>query len=254
VEVQLEVSLLTGFMLALVRAGAWMAVCPPFATRAIPVQVKVGFSVALAIVVAPKMQGRLTSLETGPFVFGLVKEAVIGLVLGFTVQLVFSAVQAAGSLIDLFGGFTLATAYDPLSLSQSSVFGRLYGLIATTLLFALDGHVLLVRGFLRSFDLGSPTAAGLAESATTGLGRLMLAAFEIAAPLIGALFLADVVLGLLTRSAPQLNAFALGFPLKILLSIVLAGLCLPLLPETVLSLVEAGVTGGLRIVGAGSKG
>ena len=239
------------FLLALVRASAWVAVCPPFSSRVVPSQVKIGLSVALALSVAPRPAATARALEgNGEFIFAIVREASIGLGLGFAVLLIFSAVQAAGSMIDLFGGFTLSQAYDPLLQNQASVFGRLYGQVATALLFTFGGHLLLVRGFLRTFEITDKmTAQGASLLAISGITRLMLAALEVAAPLLGALFLTEVVLGLLSRSAPQLNALQLGFPLKILLTITLAGIALPLLPDTVRTLVTSGVTGGLRLVG-----
>ena len=164
-------------------------------------------------------------LEAGPLIGATVLQVFAGLALGFVAVLVFSVFQSAGSLIDLFSGLTIAQVYDPLSGSASGSFGRFYQLLATTLLFAIDGHLLLVRGFLTSFDAAPlteiSTGAG-AEVLTRGIGLFFLAAIEIAAPLLAALFLTEVALGLLSRAAPQMNVFVLGIPLKILLTFTLA--------------------------------
>ena len=79
----------------------------------------------------------------------------IGAALGFLTRLLFSAVEAAGSLIDLSGGFSLAFAYDPLSATNTSVFGRFYGVLATTLIFATNAHLVILQGFLRTFSIAA---------------------------------------------------------------------------------------------------
>ncbi len=246
-------ALLTGFLLALVRASAWMLLVPPFGTRAIPSQVKVGLAAALAIPVAHKVGADAPALEIGPLIGAIVLQIAVGVALGFLVQMFFAAVQAAGELIDLFGGFTVAPAFDPLSNAQSSTFGRFYQLLATMLLFALDGHILLVRGFLTSFDAITATGPSLDDFSGEiigDLGTFFVAAIEIAAPMLAALFLAEVALGLLSRAAPQMNVFMVGFPFKIGLTLVLAGLALPLLPGTVESLLGHALRGGAGLTKA----
>lgn len=253
-HLEASTSLITGFVLVVVRASAWLVVAPPFNTRMIPAPAKIGLAVALALPVAPRIAANAPAPETAPLVTAAALQVAIGLTLGFVALLLFSAVQAAGSLIDLFGGFTLATAYDPLSNAQTSMFGRIYSLLAVTLLFATNGHLLLFRAFLSSFDavpLGTmPALHELSRLLTTDLTLFFLSALQIAAPLLAALFLAEVALGLLTRAAPMMNVFALGFSLKILLTLLLAGMTFSLLPGTVHSLVEHILRGGVVVTRA----
>jgi flagellar biosynthetic protein FliR len=173
---------------------------------------------------------------------GAAVQVVTGAALGFLTYLLFAAVQAAGDLIDLFGGFALAFAFDPLSNSQNSVFGRMHQMLAVVLLFALDGHLLIIRGFLQSYDTipldGAVPVDDLAALLTTGVSSFFLAALQIAAPLLGVLFLVDLSLGLLSKIAPALNPFAIGFPAKILATLLLVGVTLPLLPGAVKSVVD----------------
>src|SRR5690606_23007863 len=156
------------------------------------------------------------------FVLELLSQVVIGAGLGFLVALTFAAVQSAGSFLDLFGGFQLASAFDPMSMSNGAHFARLYQMTAIVLLFASDAHQMVIAGLTRTFDalpLGAVLDLGaLGASLTTGLTQMFLAALQIAGALIVVLVLADAGLGLLTRVAPALNVFALGFPLKILLA------------------------------------
>ena len=249
----LPVDLLLGFLLAMVRTAAWLVVAPPFNTRMVPITVKVGLAVALAVPVAPRVAETAPPPELAPLVTAVLLQVGVGLALGFVVQLLFAAVQAAGELIDLFAGFTIAATYDPFTNANQAVFGRLYQLLATALLFATGGHLLLVQGLLDSFAAvpsGLPDLGATSSELLDALGLFFLSALEIAAPLLGALFLAEVALGLLSKAAPQMNVFTLGFPIKIMLTLLLAGLALPLLPNAVQGLVTAATRSGSVVVAA----
>jgi len=231
--------------LAGVRVTAFVVIAPPFSHNSIPLRIKAMLGVGLAIAVAPRVTDDYVSQEVGPFLLALTGELIVGLTLGFLVMLAFSAVQSAGGLIDLFGGFSLAQAFDPMSMVNGAQFSKLFHFFALALLFVTDGYQLVLGGLFRSFG-AIPVGAGLdvprtGELMLTGLGQMFLSALQIAAPLIVVLFLADVGLGLLTRVAPALNAFALGFPLKILLTIIFAGVVVSALPGIVEAVTEDAV-------------
>lgn len=237
-------------MLAGVRLVAFFVIAPPFSYRAFPATVKVILGLGLAIGVAPRVAEGYASLETGPFLLALLTQLVVGLSLGFLVFLVFAAVQSAGALIDLFGGFTLAQAYDPQSQVNGAQFTRLFQMASLALLFASGGYQLIVAGLVRSFDAvpltGTFDLGGLASVLVTALSQMFLSSLQIAGPLVVVLFLADVGLGLLTRVAPALNAFQMGFPIKIGLTVVFAGALFMALPSVVSSLTGdavAAITG-----------
>src|SRR5687768_14656244 len=186
----LSTDLVLGFVLAVVRASAWLLVSPPFNTRMLPAQAKIAFAVALAIPVAPQVAANAPAPEVGPLIMATLMQVGAGLTLGFLTQLIFAAVQAAGELIDLFAGFTIAATYDPFSGSNQAVFGRFYQILALALLFAIDGHIMLVRGFMDSFaamPTGVPDFESISELLIDNLGMFFLAALEIAAPILGAL-------------------------------------------------------------------
>jgi flagellar biosynthetic protein FliR len=240
-------------MLAGVRIAAFLMIAPPFAGRTIPGTVKAMLAMGLGLLAAPRataaagpLVGTSVASGTATFIGDLLMQVVIGGALGFLVAMVFAAVQSAGNLIDLFGGFQLAAAFDPLSQTSSAQFSRLYTMTAIVLLFASDAHHMIIAGLVRSFDalpLGTPlNLAAVGQAATDGLTNLFLAALQVAGPLIVVLFLADVGLGLLTRVAPALNAFALGFPLKILLTVSLGVTAYLALPQIVSSLTDSAVT------------
>ena len=112
---------------------------------------KVGLAAALALVVGPRLADQAVPLEAGPLLSAAVLQVAAGLALGFLGVLLFATFSFAGGLIDLVSGYSVAQLFDPGNNAPVSIFGQFYGVLATTLLFAIDGHLLLVRGFLTSF-------------------------------------------------------------------------------------------------------
>lgn len=228
--------------LAAVRLTTFLVIAPPFSYRAIPARVKAMLGIGLALAVSGAVAPGYEPLDTGAFLLALTAQAIIGALLGFFVLVCFSAIQAAGSLIDVFGGFQLAQAFDPQMLVNGAQFTRLFQMTALALLFASSGYQLILAGLVRSFDaVPVDGMVGLADPASaliTAVSQMFLAAVQIAGPLLLVLFLADVGLGLITRVAPALNAFAMGFPVKILLTLILAGAVMITLPSLVGALTE----------------
>ena len=250
--ITLDAGWLEGMALACIRITAFLVVAPPFSHQGIPVRIKAMLGVGIAVAVVPTVQhGGFAVDDVGPFLLALVAEALTGLALGFLVMLVFSAVQAAGGLVDLFGGFQLASGYDPQMNVNGAQFTRLLQMVALALLFASDGYQLVLGGLIRSFTAiplgGRIDMAHVADAVTTGLSQMFLAAVQIAGPLIVVLVLADVGLGLLTRVAPALNAFSLGFPLKILVTVAVGAIAFVALPQIVTGLSDRAlaVLGGM---------
>ena len=249
--VELAPALVTGYLLAMVRAVAWVFVCPPFGNRSVPTIVKVGLAAALTLVVGPRLADQAVPLEVGPLLSAAVLQVAAGLALGFLGVLLFATFAFAGGLIDLASGYSVAQLFDPGTQAPASIFGQFYAVLATTLLFAIDGHLLLVRGFLTSFEAAPLTSLSvdtLAKLLTGDITLFFVAALEIAAPLLAALFLSEAAMGLLSRAAPQMNIFQLGLPVKILVTLSLAGLALPLLPDAVSGITNQIVRQGLTLV------
>ena len=154
--------------------------------------------------------------------------------MGFVTYLLFEAISAAGSLIDVFGGFSLAQGFDPLGLNSTTVFGNLHQMLATMLLFVTNGHLLVIGGLLSTFRFlpvgAGPDLHGGTDVLMTAFRMFFVTAVQIALPMIAVLFLADLGLALLTKVAPQLNAINVMFPAKIGLTLLLVGLSFPVLP------------------------
>ncbi|MFC3689512.1 flagellar biosynthetic protein FliR [Aquipuribacter hungaricus] len=233
---------LAALLLGSLRVVGWLLVAPPFSGRAVPAPAKALLSVALALPLLPTLREDLPPMELGPFLGAAVVQLLVGLSLGFLCFLLFAAFRTAGDIIDTVGGFALASAFDPLNQSQAAVIGRLQGLLASTLLLVSDGWLVVWHGFFRSYEvlpLGAPfDTAVVASAVTDAIATMMLSAVQIAAPMIAVLFVADVGLGLATRVAPALNAFALAFPLKILLTLTLVGYTFVALPDLVAGSAE----------------
>jgi flagellar biosynthetic protein FliR len=246
VNLTLDFVWLEAVALAGVRMIAFLVVAPPFSFNAFPLRIKGMLAIGLALAVAPRVVPGYVSPDTGGFILALLLEIVVGGVLGFLVLVVFSAIQSAGNLIDLFGGFQLAQGFDPQSMVNGAQFTRLYQMTALALLFASGGYQLILGGLARSFGalpLGGGIDLAVPMQAITGaVSQMLLAAVQIAGPLIVVLFLADGGLGLLTRVAPALNAFALGFPLKILITLTLGAAGFLALPGIVASLTDDAVS------------
>ncbi len=246
--------ILVAVLLASVRALAWMMAVPPFNSRMIPARVKALVSVAIGLVVYPALIDSAPSTsDTGAFVTAIAEQIVVGISLGFVTALFFAAMQAAGSIIDLFGSFSVASAFDPFSGAVNAVFGRFYNILATALLFATDGFAMIVRGFATSYralPVGEVLSMeALARLLTTGIDQMFLAALQIAGPLVAVLFCTDVALGLLTRVAPGLNVFSIAFPVKIGLTLLIASTALVLLPQAFNGLMDRAVRAVLDLLG-----
>ncbi|MEQ6901966.1 flagellar biosynthetic protein FliR [Nocardioides sp. YIM 152588] len=249
---------LLALLLASVRVAAWLVVVPPFSTRAIPVMGKVVLSVGLAMAMAPTLASSPLPSTVVELAISALLQVLIGVGMGYVTMLLFAAVAAAGSLVDLFGGFAVASAWDPLSANVNTVFGRFHQMLFTALLLVSGGHLLVIGGLLSTFSyvpLAGPTglfdASGWPELLITAFSMFFTVAVQIALPMIAVLFVADLALALLTKVAPQLNAINVMFPAKIGLTLLLLGLTFPLLPGAVSRIVDLANEAMATMVGAG---
>lgn len=234
------------FIMAATRCGAFLTVAPPF-QGAVPAKIRAGLSIALALALAPHLASQqVPTDDTGALMLALVFQAGIGLALGFLVFVLFQAAQSAGSAIDTFAGLTAAQIYDPMSRSNSSPMGRLYQILGTLVLFVTGGHLLIIGGLVRSFD-AAPVSGfhtdRLAELLTVDVSQMLLAALQIAAPMLGVLFITELLLGLASKAAPQLNILVVGFSVKGLVLLTVGAAAIPLvvvvIPQLTTKAVDA---------------
>ncbi|MGD9722852.1 MAG: flagellar biosynthetic protein FliR [Pirellulales bacterium] len=205
------------FVLALVRIGALVAVAPVFGAAAVPWRLRGGLAVALALLVTTVEAGRITSLPDSAAGLLVVAggEALVGLVLGLGVALLFSALQVAGQIISQMSGMQLAEVLDPQLGGQTPVVSQLLFYLTLAVFLSIGGHRQVLEALLDSFATlpagqgAQPTT--VAAAMTSVLANSFVLGVRAAAPAMVALLVATLVLGLIGRALPQLNAFAFGF-------------------------------------------
>ncbi|MDR0564404.1 MAG: flagellar biosynthetic protein FliR [Azoarcus sp.] len=207
---------LAAFMFPLVRLLGMMMAAPIFSNRGMPVRLRlaVGLGIAIAVLpAAPPMPNIAPGSGIGLLILG--EQVLIGAAIGFTIRLVFAAIDVAGSFIGMQMGLSFALFFDPSSGGQSAVLADFMGMVAAMLFLALDGHLILVELVVRSFEW-LPVGASLQGKGWSLIPRAGAAVFStgflLSLPLLAVLLVTNTALGVLTRAAPQLNLFAIGFP------------------------------------------
>jgi len=175
----------------------------------------------------------------------LVQQLVIGLAIGFSMRLVFSAVDLAGQLISMSMGLGFASFYDPQSQGQSTAVNQFLVLLAMLIFLSLDGHLMIVSAIADSF-ISMPIAvngAGIDPMKIAMWGETIFSAgLLLALPAVTALLITNMALGILTRTAPQLNLFGIGFPITLSIGFVVLALALPGMLKPIENFIEQGVS------------
>jgi flagellar biosynthetic protein FliR len=216
----------------LVRVLALFAVAPLLSHRAVPARVKVALAVGITAVLVPTIPTPpITDALSGAGIALLVQNILVGLMLGFAVRLVFAALELAGELIGLQMGLSFAGFFNPASGMTQNAVGSFMSLLALLMFLAIDGHLMLLHALGESFRLfplapGEALPLDLAGIARLGSGMFSIA-LSLALPFLAVMLLTNVVLGVLARVAPQLNVFAIGFPLTLLVGLATLMLMLP---------------------------
>jgi flagellar biosynthetic protein FliR len=253
VTIAVNASWLIAFLLVMARALAWLLVVSPFASRkVVPTVALLGIAAGFGFLVTPQLETSSLPTTTPSLIGAIVAQVLTGAALGFVIQLLLSAVTAAGSILDLVGGLTLPPAIDPLSLDQTPLMGQFYQQVVVLLLFVTGGYLLMIEGFVNSFRGPGFTLAGsgrVASVLVTDLGVFFTSALEIAAPVMVVLFAAQIVLALLSKAAPQVNVWILGFPLQVFLVLVLVAVAISAIPGFLTNILTRGLGDGARMFG-----
>ncbi|APZ43021.1 flagellar biosynthetic protein FliR [Acidihalobacter ferrooxydans] len=221
-----------GVIWPFIRIGSMFVAAPIFGAGSVPVRVRL----ALALVLAWALQPYLPSVPPIDPVSleGLLVSAsqvLIGIVMGFILQMVFSAMVLAGQAIALSMGLGFAVFVDPQSGAQVPTVSQIYVILATLLFLSMNGQLMLIDMLVRSFRLMPVGPLMLSNNAlweiVTWGGTMYAAAMLVALPAVAALMLVNLAFGVITRAAPQLNIFAVGFPLTLMLGLVLIMFSLP---------------------------
>jgi len=246
---------LMAYLLAAVRILGWIALAPPFNNKSIPMMAKVTLALGLSFAIAPMLAKQPVPQTTVQLIVVVMTQVLIGAAMGFITQLLFDTIAAAGSMIDILGGFQVASAFDPLSYNVNSVFGRFHQMLAIMLLFASGGHLLVIGGLLKTFQyvplMTFPDITGWGDAMTTAMSLFFSVALQIALPLAAVFFITDLSLALLTKVAPALNAMNVMYPAKIGLTLLLVGLSFPALPEATSRVVDLVLQAMSAMAGSG---
>jgi len=248
---------LAAFMFPLARVLALMASAPVFSSEGVPMQTRLVIGLAIGLGLAPALPP-MPPVSPGSWlgIAVLIQQVLIGVTLGFAMRIVFSAVDMAGELIGLQMGLSFATFYDPETSSQTPVVSEFLSLLATLLFLALNGHLLLMSVLSESFNLLPVSAVPFASKGIAALlawaAILFSAGVMLALPLIAALLIANIALGVLARVAPALNIFAVGFPVTIVSGFAVLLLSLPYFGAALERLYDRGFFALSGIIKAGS--
>lgn len=222
---------LATFIWPFVRILALVGSAPILGNPSVPARVKIGLAFLLTLVLAPVL-GPMPAVEPGSAIglLILVQQILIGVAIGFAMRIVFTAVEMAGQIAGMQMGLGFATFFDPQNAAQMPVVGQFLGLLATLLFLAMNGHLLLIEVLAQSFKalpVAAPpySAAGWRVLAGWG-GEVFLAGLLLSIPIMAALLITNLALGIMTRAAPQLNVFSVGFPITLAAGFVVLAVAL----------------------------
>lgn len=216
----------TVFLLIFVRVAAFFVTMPLFSYRTIPAFFRIGFAFFLAWLMYYSIDVQGFEID-GEYFMLLIKEAMVGIFIGFIAYLILAAIQIAGGFIDFQMGFAIANVIDPQTGTQSPLMGQYLYSFALLLLLALNGHHLILDGIFYSYQfipidklVFSFGDANVVEFITHSLSKMFVIAFQMSIPVVATIFLVDIALGIIARTVPQLNIFVVGFPVKIAVSFI----------------------------------
>jgi flagellar biosynthesis protein FliR len=205
------------------RALALFTALPVLGTRTVPTRVRIALAGFIALAAQPSLpllaSAAQVALDSPAALLLVVQQLVIGLSLGFAVRLVFAAVEFAGELIGLQMGLNFAGFFDPLSASAATASSRFFGTIVAWLFIVLNGHLLVIAALVQSFTafpIGPEPFAFLHQVQPHRWGaEIFSTGLWIALPMVTMLLFVNFVLGAISRVAPQINIFAIGFPVTL---------------------------------------
>lgn len=237
---------IAAFLWPLARILGLISAAPVFGNRSVPARIKLALGVMLALIIAPTVPA-LPALEpmSASGLLILAQQFIIGLAMGFAMRIVFSAVEMAGEITGLTMGLGFATFYDPLTRGQSSAISQFLTLLTILVFLAANIHLALLATLAESFSTlpisSSPAGALRFQQIANWGGQIFSAGVQLSLPMIAALLITNIALGILTRAAPQLNLFGIGFPITIGVGFIMIALALPYLATPLERLLQDGI-------------
>ncbi len=246
------------FIWPFLRITALLLSEPMLGNRGVPTRIRLGIAVILTVTLAPMLPTPPTvNVLSAQGIVMAAQQLMIGLVLGLSMRMVLNGIEMAGHIAGLSMGLGFATFFDPQNGAQSPVLAQFLGIFAMLVFFALNGHLIVISALFDSFQIlpistAPLNAAGFAGVAQAG-AQMFLVGLMLSLPLIAAILVANIALGVLTRAAPQLNLFAVGFPITIAAGFAVMLMALPYLLPPIARLMEEGAAQGLKLIGLFAK-
>jgi len=251
----LTTSQIAGFFLIFLRIGALMSTAPIFSSQRVPLQLRAALSLLLALLLQPVIAPDGPTVPSMPvFAMLAIREVAVGLVIGYLASLIFSIIEMAGEIQDMQAGFGFAGVVDPAMQRSSAILGQFQMVLMWLIFLMVNGHHMLLQAVTDSFAIVPLGKFTYTTEMTANMVQLTMTilfiALRISAPVLGAVLLSDLGLGMLQRTAPQLNIIAVGFPIKITVAVAVVCLALPFITGVFRDLVPfmrtaiTGVLGG----------
>ena len=240
------------FLLVLSRWAGMIMLAPVFGARGVPAMVRLILAASMTVIIYPLIQATNPSIpiELLPYVAVVIKEGLVGLVIGFLIYLLTAVLQGAGQLIDFQMGFTMGAAIDPVYGFQSPMMGNFQIILATMLMLSTNSHHYLIAAMVKSYAYIPINPSNLPSNYlfyVQLVSHVFALAIQLAMPIFGALLVSDVGVGLLSRTVPQLNIFAVIFPVKIVFGFVILFLSIPFFGETIARLFNSNMSWVLEL-------
>jgi flagellar biosynthetic protein FliR len=219
------------FILVLGRISPLFILAPLFSSKLLPGRARTIVAVGLAVGIAPiaSHAGNGAKVSLDPLGFGglMLKEVLVGLAFAFALGALFAAVAAAGSFADLLVGFSFGSLVDPLTGNTGGILAQVYAMVGLLIFVAINGDSWVIQGLARTYDAvpltSAPDVRTMVQGAELAFSGIFAAALQICAPVVLAMLLTDVAFGLVAKMMPQLNVFAVGFPAKVVVGILVIG-------------------------------
>ncbi len=241
---------LAGFILVLARVTPLFLVAPLFSSALIPPRVRGIVAVGIAIGLTPvALHGQ--HVPTGAVALGelVIEGLLVGLAFAFALAVLMAAIESAGGLIDVISGFSYGGLINPFSGEMTAVMARFYSLVGTLIFLVIGGDGWTLRGLGRTFALvpltRGPRLGSLVGGVEQVFSTVFTAALEIAAPVLVALLITDVAFGVVSRVVPQINVFAVGFPTKVAVALLVVAASLPFFANWINDQLSTSVAAGL---------
>ncbi|MFQ5449140.1 MAG: flagellar biosynthetic protein FliR [Nitrospinaceae bacterium] len=221
------------FLFVFSRVGAIIMFAPILGSTQVPARLKIGLVLVFSILIYPMVRAQPLPHPKGLFELAVFisSDVIIGLAIAFTIRLLFTAVQVAGTVVDFQMGFGVVNVIDPQTQTQVSITAQFQNILAVLIFLATDAHHVLIRAVVESFQLINPNQLDFSNVTPEFILRIFsgmfVTAVKIAAPIMAILFFLSVGLGLVARTVPQMNVFIVGFPLQIGVGLVMIALSLP---------------------------